>query len=190
MSRGFTLIELLMAVVVMSLIAGVTYGVLAVSGEGFLRLQEVRDSQESTSWTGRQLRSDIAMMTESYVIGSRPLQLKNDGRGDVFFDQLRLLVREPGRAGITEVYYHIDEQEGVLVRESRLLWGDTQQEPQRMLLGKTTSFEVELMKISGEWVRQWDDNSVFLWPKAVRIHVRDGDGRESMWLLPTAQALL
>jgi len=190
MSRGFTLIELLMAVVVMSLIAGVTYGVMAVSGEGFLRLQEVRDSQEASSWTGRQLRSDVSMMTESYVLGSRPLRVINDGRGDAYFDQLWLLVREPGRMGITEVYYHIDEQDGVLVRESRLLWSDAQQDPQRMVLGKATSFEVELMQVAGGWVRQWDDKSVFLWPKAVRIHVNDGDGRSSMWLLPTAQALL
>ncbi|MDQ6979129.1 MAG: prepilin-type N-terminal cleavage/methylation domain-containing protein [Mariprofundaceae bacterium] len=190
MSRGFTLIELLMAVMVMSLIAGVTYGVLAVSGEGFLRLQEVRDSQEATGWTGRQLRRDVAMMSESYVPGSRPLRVINDGRGDAYFDQLRLLVREPGRMGITEVYYHIDEQEGVLVRESRLLWGNTEQVPQRMKLGKASSFEVELMQASGGWVRQWDDKSVFLWPKALRIHTRDADGRNAMWLLLTPQALL
>ncbi|MDQ6975070.1 MAG: prepilin-type N-terminal cleavage/methylation domain-containing protein [Mariprofundaceae bacterium] len=189
-NKGFTLIEVLMAVAVLSMIAAISYGVLGVAGEGFLRLQEIRDAQEKSGWAGRKLRADCGMMTSSTVKGSRPMRMASDARGDAYFDELWLLVREPGRMGITQVYYHIDEQEGILLRESILLWADAQTKPQKMQLSKAQSFEVEVRQASGEWVRRWPKDGPFVWPKAIRIHVRDADGREFMWLLPTLAALL
>lgn len=189
-SSGFTLIEMLMAVTVFSMIAAVSYAVLGVAGDGFIRLQEFRDAQEQTGWTQRQLRNDCDMMTSSFYRGSRPLLLRNDTRGDTYFDELTLLVREPGRAGITQVYYHLDEETEMLIRESRLLWAAEQVEPQRMELSKAQSFQVEVMLPSGEWVRRLNTSGPFIWPHALRIHLRDTEGRESMWLLPTVAALL
>ncbi|PIV29169.1 MAG: hypothetical protein COS35_13455, partial [Zetaproteobacteria bacterium CG02_land_8_20_14_3_00_50_9] len=60
---GFTLIEVLMSLTVMVLILSVSYTALGPAGEGFLQLQEGRDSLESSSWAGRQLRMDIGMAT-------------------------------------------------------------------------------------------------------------------------------
>jgi len=189
-TKGFTLIEVLMAVAVLSMIAAISYGVLGVAGEGFLRLQAVRDAQEEAGWSGRSLRTDCGMMSQSTIKNSRPLRMASDARGDAYFDELWLLVREPGRMGMTQVYYHIDEERGVLLRESTLLWADPQTKAQQMVLGKAESFEVEVFEPSGTWVRRWSKTGVFIWPKAIRIHLRNGDGQESMWLLPTPAALL
>jgi len=189
-SKGFTLIEVLMAVAVLSMIAAISYSVLGVAGEGFLRLQAIRDAQEEAGWSGRSLRVDCGMMSQSTIKNSRPMRMASDARGDAYFDELWLLVREAGHKGMTEVYYHIDEERGVLLRESRLLWVDSQTKSQQMVLGKAESFEVEVRQASGTWVRRWSNTGVFVWPKAIRIHLRNDNGRESMWLLPTPAALL
>ncbi len=188
MSRGFTLIEMLAVVTVFAMIAGISYGVLGVAGDGFLRLQAMRDAQEASSWMGRLLRQDCGMMSGSEVKNTRPLRLNGDTRGGSNFDELWLLVREPGKPGITEVYYHMDANGEQLVRESRLLWGTAA--PQRMQLGKVQSFRVEAMDAGGQWQNRWATEGVFIWPRALRVTVADAMNQQTSWILPTPMGLL
>ncbi len=95
---GFTLIEVLMALTVFALIAAIAYGAMATAGQGFQMLSKVRDMQESSGWTGRQLRSDVAYLSDiPWNPGAPadqhvPIRISNDNRGDMAFDGLFLLV--------------------------------------------------------------------------------------------------
>lgn len=128
--RGFTLIEVLMALTVFSLIAVLSYSALATTGDGFRALAEFRDGQQGRLWVDRQLRSDVAYISNSHYkpatmqqgSGIRPLSIVSDRRSTHDYDQLQLLVCEPGSSGIHEVRYYIDEEYMRLIRESRLLW--------------------------------------------------------------------
>jgi len=111
--RGFTLIEVLMALTVFALIAGLSYTALGTAGNGFEILSKVRLTQEKSGWVSRQLHSDLRYLAAAPHIvksssGSQsslnepvPVRIKNDNRGDVEFDQLWLLVREPGLPSIS-----------------------------------------------------------------------------------------
>jgi len=179
---GFTLIEVLMSLTVMVLILSVSYTALGPAGEGFLQLQEGRDSLESSSWAGRQLRMDIGMATAGSMVEIIPVSIQRDGRGDRYFDQLTLLVREAGKPGLTLVHYLLDEDRQMLVRESRLAWARQTTESVTMDITEAESFQVELMNAQGMWVNRWDNaNAAFIWPRAARIHLIS-HGRERQWV--------
>ena len=199
LQRGFTLLEVLMALTIFSLIAALAYGALGTAGEGFKRLAEVRDVQEKSAWVGRQLRSDVMYISSSsyqqLVSSSQqsrpvPLRIVNDNRGDTEFDELWLLVREPGMPGISEVRYFIDEDKGHLMRQSRLLWARDDTEPVLWDMGKASSWAVEVLAEDGRWQQDWHTQQVknaalqikLLWPLALRIRMQNQQGQRE-WLL-------
>ncbi len=188
MNRGFTLIEVLMAVSVFAMIAVISYGALGLAGEGFLQLQSIRDTEEENHWMSRMLQRDCGMLSGSAMKNARPLRLRSDQRGAGAMDEIWMLVREPGKPGITEVHYHVDEVSGELLRESRLLWSAG--EPQRMRLGTIRSFRVEVMDPDGHWQDRWNNEGTIRWPRALRIHIRDERDWETTWVLPTPWGLL
>ena len=196
--RGFTLIEVLMALMVFGLIAGLGYGALAIAGEGFAVLAQVRDVQEKSGWIGRQLRSDVAYISSSHYrvalsasqpLGLQAIQINNDNRGDSEFDELWLLVREPDRPGISQVHYYLDEDSGHIIRESRLLWARDSAKAQHWDLGEASSWAVEVQNKEGEWLQIWQAQSgsqgVLLWPRALRVRLKNEMG-ERQWLLPVS----
>jgi len=189
---GFTLLEVLMALSVFALIAGVSYTALGPAGEGFRQLQEVRDKMEASSWLGKQLRADMSGVSSSSLIDLQPIKIRPDARGDTYIDELTLLVREAGRSGLTLVHYQVDEMKGELFRESRMAWSRDAVEPDRMVLAKVSSFHVEVMDKKGQWKQRWvttaDKNTPFIWPKALRVTVKQGD-KQQQWLMPVYQAL-
>jgi len=197
---GFTLLEVLMALTVFGLIAGLSYAALGTAGHGFEILNEVRLTQEKSGWAAKQLRSDLRYLssppdafqsgaaTQSKQIKLAPIRIRNDNRGDVEYDQLWLLVREPGLQSISQVHYYIDEDNDHLMRESRLLLARTQVEPMRWDLGKIKSWSVEIWDRQGNWRQDWDFSSqAFTWPKALRVTLKAaGDetatGQRQWWL--------
>jgi len=200
--RGFTLIEVLMALTVFALIAGLSYTALGTAGNGFEILSKVRLTQEKSGWVAKQLRSDLRYLAAAPHIvktapGSQsslnepvPIRIKNDNRGDVEFDQLWLLVREPGLPSISQVHYYIDEDNDHLMRESRSLLARGQVEPMRWDFGKIRSWSVEIWDRQGNWRQDWDfRGAAFVWPKAVRVTLKEEDGENSIsgqrqWWLP------
>ena len=196
---GFTLIEVLMALTVFALIAAIAYGAMATAGQGFQMLSEVRDMHEGSGWTARQLRSDVTYLSgDAWNIGQateqhQPIRISNDNRGDLEFDGLFLLVREPGRAGTFEVHYFIDEDKGHLMRESRLLWARDSVEPVQWDMGEASSWAVEVMDKDGRWQQEWKTQGVqnrgFVWPRAIRVHMKVAASEahpasEREWYLP------
>ncbi|MDX8407960.1 MAG: prepilin-type N-terminal cleavage/methylation domain-containing protein [Mariprofundaceae bacterium] len=196
---GFTLIEVLMALTVFALIAAIAYGAMATAGQGFQMLSEVRDMHEGSGWTARQLRSDVTYLSSaSWNAGQpseqrQPIRISNDNRGDLEFDDLFLLVHEPGRPGISEVHYYIDEDKGHLMRESRLLWARDSVEPMQWDMGEASSWAVEVMDKDGRWQQEWKtqggQSTGFVWPRAVRVHMKIAAGdshpaSERQWYLP------
>ncbi len=199
--RGFTLIEVLMALTVFGLIAGLSYAALGTAGNGFEILSEVRLAQEKSGWVAKQLRSDIRYLTaaprKNGVKAAQqpganqlaPLRIRNDNRGDIEFDQLWLLVREPGRQSISQVHYYIDEDNSHLMRESRLLFARNQMKPMRWDFGKIASWSVEIWDRRGNWRQDWNFSAqAFIWPKAVRVTMKASDGNEvtgqRQWWVP------
>jgi len=189
---GFTLLEVLMALSVFALIAGVSYTALGPAGEGFRQLQQVRDQIESASWLGKQLRADVGAVSSSSLKTLLPIQLRSDVRGDIHVDELTILVREAGRSGLTLVHYVLDEEKGELLRESRMAWARDSVEADVIVLGETSSFDVELMNNQGKWVQQWGASGnklgSFIWPRALRVRVVQ-NGKQQQWVLPLYQAL-
>jgi len=196
---GFTLMEVLMALTVFALIAAIAYGAMATAGQGFQMLREVRDMQEGSGWTGRQLRSDVTYLSRaSWSIGQsseqrQPIRISNDNRGDIEFDGLFLLVHEPGRPGISEVHYYIDEDKGHLMRESRLLWARDSVEPMQWDMGEASSWAVEVMDKDGRWQQEWKvqgaQDSGFVWPRAMRVRMKiaaseSHPASERQWYVP------
>jgi len=199
--RGFTLLEVLMALTVFALIAGLSYAALGTAGNGFEILHEVRLKQEKSGWVAKQLRSDLRYLTSApHTIqpdtgiqsGSPvPVRIKNDNRGAVEFDQLWLLVREPGLQSISQVHYYIDEDNDHLIRESRLLLARSQVEPMRWDFGKVSSWSVEIWDRQGNWRQDWNFSSAaFVWPKVVRVTLIEdgadpnGAANQHQWWLP------
>ncbi|MDQ6992716.1 MAG: prepilin-type N-terminal cleavage/methylation domain-containing protein [Mariprofundus sp.] len=195
-SRGFTLLEVMMALTIFSMIVALAYGALGVAGDGFKTVSAVRDTLEKSGWLGRQLRSDMAYLALPAVAlvgggnvpsaAKTPLMISSDNRGDTAFDQLWLQVAEPGKAGISEVHYYIDEELGHLMRESRLLWARYSVEPMRWDMGEAASFSVEALATNGRWEQVWKKQGVFIWPRALKIKMQYGkkgsDQRE--WEIP------
>ncbi len=183
---GFTLLEVLMALVVFALISAICYAALGPAGEGFKQLQQSRDELETSAWLGKQLRLDIAAATGSSLKLLQPIELHSDMRGNTHADRFSLLVREMGRKGITRVYYHLDEEKGLLLRESRMAWARDSTASDRMTFDNVSSFQVEVMDQQGQWqaqVLKTDMASVFVWPRAVRVTVIQNK-RQMQWLLP------
>ncbi len=185
--QGFTLIEVLMALTVFALIAGLSYSALGTAGNGFDILSEVRLTQEQSGWAARQLRSDLRYLTaaphtapqhanlQAGPAAPAPIRIRNDNRGDVEFDELWLLVREPGLPTISRVHYYIDEENSHLIRESRALLARDHVEPMRWDFGKVDSLSVEVWDRGGNWRQDWDFRGQALtWPKAVRVIVKTG----------------
>ena len=163
-----------MALTVFMLIMVVSYSTLGPAGEGFLQLQKVRDSLEASSWAGRQLRTDIGMSSQSQFAKVKPLVMQSDGRGDSYFDQLWLMVREAGKPGLTYVHYYLDEDKNMLVRESKMAWARDTTDVDRMDVVQADSFQVEMMDAQGQWLSRWDGvtKTGFQWPRAIRIHLQ------------------
>jgi len=179
-----------MALSVFALIAGVSYTALGPAGEGFRQLQDVRDSIESSSWLGKQLRSDIAGVTDSALKSLQPIQITSDIRGDKHIDELTVLVREAGHRGLTLVHYKVDEEKGELWRESRMAWARDGVEVDRTVLLKLLSFDVEVMDKNGDWQQKIIANDkLFVWPKALRVTIKQADHSQKQWLMPLYQGL-
>lgn len=181
--RGFTLIEVLMAMSLFALLMAVVYGALGPAGEGFIQLQERRDALEKSHWLGRQLRMDMSYLSATNDTQIQPIKISHDARGDAVFDELWILSRESGQPSLTYIHYHLDEESGKLVRESRMAWARDSVDSLRWELGDVESFDVELMDGQGKWVQRWETNEVFKWPAAVRIKFRDASG-ERQWDFP------
>jgi len=199
--HGFTLIEVLMALTVFALIAGLSYTALDTAGNGFEMLGKVRLTQEKSGWVARQLRSDLRYLTavphrQAVKQGQQlnadsivPIKIQNDNRGDVEFDQLWLLVREPGQPTISQVHYFINEDNGHLMRESRSLLSRQQVEPMRWDFGKISSWSVEVWDRQGNWRQDWNFSAAaFVWPKAVRVTLKAGGNDhgtdQRQWWIP------
>jgi len=189
---GFTLLEVLMALTVFALIATVCYSALGPAGEGFKQLQDYRDQLEESSWLGKQLRADVGSSCETSLQGVRPIQVKYDARGSFYADELTLLVRETGHQGLSLVHYTLDEAKGVLIRESHMAWARQNADIDRMELGKTSSFRVEIRNNTGQWQQSLhgepSTTGRFHWPSALRITVVQED-KERQWILPFFLAL-
>jgi len=196
---GFTLIEVLMALTVFALIAGLSYSALGTAGNGFEILSKVRLTQEKSGWVARQLRSDLRYLSaapqnvvkagqQSAASKIVPIRIRNDNRGDVEFDELWLLVREPGLPSLSQVHYYIDENSGHLMRESRSLLAREQVEPMRWDFGEVASWSVEIWDRQGNWRQDWNfDSKAFVWPKAVRVSMKSSvddnlTGQRQWWI--------
>jgi len=200
--QGFTLIEVLMALTVFALISALAYGTLDTAGTGFQILSDVRIQQEKSGWVGKQLRKDMRYLTaQPYSPPPRqgmqatqnrvvPILTKNDNRGDIEFDELWLLVREPGQQAISQVHYYIDENTEHLMRESRLLLARDHIEPIRWDFGKVSSFSVEVWDRNANWQPVWNFiGRPFVWPRAVKVTLLLDDkgsiSSQRQWLMQT-----
>jgi hypothetical protein len=160
-------------------------------------LSDVRDVQEKSGWVGRQLRSDVTYIStshygrfSSFTRESRPvpLRIRNDNRGNTEFDELWLLVREPGSAGISEIRYFLDEDKGHLMRQSRMIWARDSVDPMLWDMGEASSWAVEARNKEGQWQQDWQmqassGQGSMIWPRALRIRLQNEMG-EREWLLP------
>lgn len=199
--QGFTLIEVLMALTVFALISVLAYSTLDTAGTGFKILSDVRLVQEKSGWVGKQLRKDMRYLTaapqypapkpgiQSASQNIVPIRIKNDNRGSVEFDELWLLVREPGLQGISQIHYFIDEQDNHLIRESRSLLARDHVEAMRWDFGLVHSWSVEVWDRNANWRQDWNFNAqAFAWPKAVRVTLlvddKENVASKRQWLMP------
>jgi len=184
---GFTLLEVLMALSIFALISGISYTALGPAGDGFKQLQDVRDSIDKISWLGKQLRSDVSSASGSSLTELIPIKIITDNRGGSYVDDLTLLIKEPGRGGLTLVHYRLNEEKHQLMRASRIAWASQGVKGDLMLLGDdVTSFHVEQMDSAGKWRQRMPvvkNADSFVWPQAIRIRIQQhGNSRE--WVLP------
>ena len=180
-----------MALTVFALIAGVSYTALGPAGEGFKQLQDVRDRIEMSSWIGKQLRADVSGVSQSALKNLHAIQMSSDIRGEMHVDELTLLVREAGRSGLTLVHYRLDEETGELIRESRMAWARDRVKSDDMVLGKVSSFDVEVMDKNGQWKQRlapFSQQATFSWPRALRVSVLQGE-KKQQWVMPIYQGL-
>ncbi len=181
--RGFTLLELLAAVAVFALIAALTYGAVQMAGEGFEELKHTRDALERAGQLDRRLRLDVNWLARSADTHLQTLKIVHDQRGDASFDQLWLLVADESSPSLLEVRYAVDEDRGVLVRESGSAWRRPGVEPVRWDMGKVDSFEVRALDAGGQWQPLWDARNMHALPRAIRVRWRV-DKRERELVLP------
>jgi len=191
-----------MALTVFAMIAALTYGALGTAGDGFKLLGEVRQQQEHASWTGRQLRSDLTYLAPAPIFAKAVSQIQNkpamtmriinDNRGEDELDELWLQVREPGLNGISQVHYFIDEEDGHLIRESRLLLAREGIQALRWDMGVARSLAIDILDQNGNWRQDWGiQQGINIWPRAVRIRMkRDSTTPEREWLIPVQFGVL
>ncbi len=181
--QGFTLIEVLLAIVVFSLIASVTYTALGPAGEGFVILKDSRVQLEKQQWVGKQLRRDVAYLSETTDKNIPVVQLINDSRGQSDFDELRLLIRDPMYPGLTLVRYFVDETTQQLKREAISPWARTHVEPISWDLAEVESFAVEAFVPKSGYKQVLNQQKPFVIPKMIKVMVRDARG-EMFYNLP------
>jgi len=186
---GFTLIEVLMALVVFSLVVSLTYAAIGPAGEGFRRLQDVRENYEQNMLTGWQLNQDIAYMTQPPGEGQSAFDIVNDNRGEYSFDELWLVSATPERPGLSEVHYYIDEEAHALIRESDFLDAREDSLMARSEMGRADSLQIEVLDQQGHWHQRWDMLGGQGWPRAFRIRLHDGKQIHE-WLVPVLQGHL
>ena len=177
---GFTLLELLVSMALFSLVMAVIYGVIDSAGGGFQLLRESRIEIEQSRYFTRQMRMDVSYLSRSSDRKIHPVALVSDHRGENSFDQLTLLVREPGSSMLSDVRYYIDEEKGELVRESKNPWARGGVEPVRWAVQKMESFDISFLSQQKQWVESLPASTL---PAAIRIRIRDGQG-EREWQFP------
>jgi len=186
---GFTLLEMLVALAIFALIAAVTYATVVPAGRGFQILQQVRDSVEQSYRLDRRLRMDVNALTPSADLTVQPLKIAHDQRSGDSLDQLWLLVTAASSPSLVAVHYFVDEEAGVLVRESVMPWRRResldQHPPMRWEIGKVSSFQVQAMDENRHWVDLWDAKKSSRLPRALRVRWRDSHGKREL-LLPIA----
>ncbi len=186
---GFTLIEVLMALVVFSLVVSLTYAAIGPAGEGFRRLQDVRENYEQNLATGWQLNQDIAYMLQPLGEGQSAFDVVNDNRGEYSYDELWLVSATPARPGLSEIHYYIDEETHVLIRESGLLDARDDSVMMQTELGPADSLQIEMLDKAGRWHQRWDMLGGEGWPRAFRIQLHHGKQLRE-WLVPVLQGHL
>lgn len=185
--KGFTLLEVLLALMVFSLLMGLTWTVLTPAGEGFVMLQESRMQLEEQQWIGKQLRRDVNYLTTSEDKSVPAVVLSNDSRGDGAFDELQLLIRDPMYPGLTLVRYIMDENTHMLKREAKSAWSRAHVEPISWNLANISSFDVEAFDMASGWKQTWGSEPPYTKPKGLRVTIQDELG-EMIWDLPVMVA--
>jgi len=181
---GFTLLEMLVALAVFALIASVCYAALVPAGEGFRMLKAQRDVLESSYQMDRRLRMDTAYIMQSADRSLITLEINHDQRGADAFDTLTLLVADGESVAPQQVHYAIDEESGMIVRQSAMAWLKEAQ-PIIWNMQQAFSFEAQALAPDGQWVDTWDRKSNGdVLPSAIRVRWRAGEGVQRELLLP------
>ncbi len=181
--KGFTLLEMLVALAIFALIAAVTYAAIQPAGEGFRQLQKARDGLERAYQLDRRLRMDVDYLSRSSDKSVQVLEIVHDQRGNNAFDQLWLLVADASSPALIRVHYFIDEDKGVLVRESAMAWQRSGGGAMRWNMGKVESFEVQALGAGKQWRDVWKSKESGSLPRALRVRWR-GEGGERELILP------
>jgi len=181
--KGFTLLEMLVALAVFALIAAVTYATVVPAGDGFRALQKTRDGLERAYRLDRRLRMDVDYLARSADRAVQPLKIIHDQRGGNAYDQLWLLVANTASPALIQVHYFMDENRGVLVRESAMAWQRAGVQPVRWNMGKVEAFEVRALNKHDQWRDIWDAKAGGNLPRALRVRWRNGQGEREL-LLP------
>ncbi len=178
-----------MALVVFSLVVSLTYAAIGPAGEGFRRLQEVRQNYEQNLATGWQLNQDIAYMLQPLDESQGAFDVVNDERGAFSYDELWLIAATPARPGLSEIHYYIDEETHVLIRESGFLDAREDSSMVQSELGRADSLQIEMLDKAGRWHQRWDMPAGQGWPRAFRIRLQAGQ-QQREWLIPVLQGHL
>ncbi len=180
--EGFTLLEMLVALAIFAMIAAVAYAAIQPAGEGFQQLRQARDGLERAYQLDRRLRMDVDYLSRSADKNLQTLEIVHDQRSDDAFDQLWLLVADASSPALIRVHYFMDEDKGVLVRESSVPWQRDEGQPVRWDMGKAESFDVQAMDSNHQWQDVWKSKESGRLPRALRVRWRDGHNRRELIL--------